>query len=136
MSLCRAKRTKHGKIENRARWFKYNFNTITLVVRSNMETEELVTIPISRLRRLEELESLESNISNIIAKAKADRDKEKLALLRARQEADPVGHAKKMLEKYHNNKEEINARRRESYRLKKEAEATNQRQPVSPGDSF
>lgn len=34
-------------------------------------------------------------------------------------------HAKRMLEKYHKNKEEINARRRERYRLKKEAaEAT------------
>jgi hypothetical protein len=43
-------------------------------------------------------------------------------------------HAKRMLEKYHKNKEEINARRRDRYRLKKEAaKATATASPNPPG---
>lgn len=72
------------------------------------------------LERLQALEALEADIPNIIAKAKADRDREKLDALHSARKADPETYAKKALEKYHKNKEEINVRRREAYRAKKE----------------
>jgi len=81
-----------------------------------------LTVTIS-LERLKELEALESNMPDIIAKAKIERDKEKLAALHAARKANPAEYSKRVLEKYHKNKEEINARRREAYRLKKEAKA-------------
>ena len=78
-----------------------------------------VLVPIERLRALE---ALEAEMPSIVAKAKLDRDKEKLEALHAKRKADPKTYAQKTLEKYHKNKEEINARRREAYRLKKETE--------------
>ncbi len=102
-----------------ARWFKYKFNTITLVVISIMDTEELVTIPISRFRRLEELEALEAEMPARIQAAIKEDGKQRLAVLNAKKKADPVKNAKGVLKKYHQNKEEINARRREAYRSKK-----------------
>jgi hypothetical protein len=80
-----------------------------------------VTISAERLR---ELEALEAKLPDIVAKAKAERDKEKLAELHAARKADPEKHAKRALEKYHKNKEEINARRRELYKLKKATAGT------------
>ena len=44
-------------------------------------------------------------------------------MLTASRKADPKAFSDKVLKKYHENKEEINARRREAYRLKKEAHA-------------
>jgi len=82
------------------------------------EVPTLVSIPLERLRALE---ALEAQLPVLLEKTKADRDKERLAEFNASR--DPVAHSKKVLEKYHKNKEEINARRREAYRLKKEAEA-------------
>jgi len=72
------------------------------------------------LERLQALEALEASLPELLAKAKTDRDKEKLEALHAKQKADP-NYSKKVLEKYHKNKEEINARRREAYKAKKEA---------------
>lgn len=84
----------------------------------------LVSVPLERLRALE---ALEAQLPVLLEKTKADRDKERLAILN--ETRDPLAHSKKMLEKYHNNKEEINARRREAYRLKKEAEAKAKSSP-------
>jgi hypothetical protein len=97
------------------------FYTFTLVVRLAMEPEELVTIPISRLRRLEELEALESQLPTIIAKAKEDAHAERFASLRARDKADPQAHVKRTMEWYTKNKDEINAKRREKYKAQKAA---------------
>lgn len=70
-----------------------------------------VLVPAERLKALEELE----------AKTKA---KNAATITQLREKYfNPEQHAKKMLEKYHANKEEINAKRREAYRLKKEAAA-------------
>jgi hypothetical protein len=88
------------------------------------ETPTLVSIPLERLRALE---ALEAQLPVLIEKTKAERDRERLAILNDTR--DPVAHSKKMLEKYHKNKEEINARRREAYRLKKEAEAKAKSSP-------
>ena len=78
-----------------------------------------VLVPLERLRALE---ALEAGLPEMLAKAKADRDKEKLEALHAKQKADP-NYSKKVLEKYHKNKEEINARRRDAYKAKKDAGA-------------
>jgi len=71
----------------------------------------LVSVPLERLRALELLETK--------VKTKAT---ERLELLRKRERENPEPHSKKVLEKYHKNKEEINAKRREAYKAKKEAE--------------
>jgi uncharacterized protein YktA (UPF0223 family) len=70
-----------------------------------------VLVPAERLKALEELE----------AKTKAKNAADFARLKEKYWDSDL--HAKKMLEKYHANKEEINAKRREAYRLKKEAAA-------------
>ena len=82
------------------------------------ESPTLVTVPLERLRALE---ALEASLPEVIAKAKAERDKERLTMLHTTR--DPKEHSKTVLEKYHKNKEEINARRREAYKAKKEAAA-------------
>ncbi len=68
----------------------------------------MVLISAERLRELEALEQ----------KRKAAFDK-----LQAFQKAHPEEHSKKMLERYHQNKDDINKRRREKYKSKKLAEA-------------
>jgi hypothetical protein len=80
-----------------------------------------ILVPIERLRALE---ALEAELPTLLAKAKAERDKEKLEALHAARKANPQEYSKKVLEKYHKNKDEINARRREAYKLKKEAQKT------------
>jgi hypothetical protein len=81
------------------------------------------TVTIS-VERLKQLEALEADMPSIVARAKAERDKEKLEALHAARKANPEVYSKKVLEKYHKNKDEINARRRDAYRLKKEAKKT------------
>jgi len=83
---------------------------------------ELVTVSAARLR---ELEALEASIPDLLKKKEEEAieksKKERLASLH--ENRDPKEHSKAQLKKYHDNKEEINARRREAYRLKKEAQA-------------
>jgi hypothetical protein len=76
-------------------------------------TAEMVTISAARLAELLKTET------RFKAKAHANIDS-----LREKYTPAPEVHAKRMLEKYHKNKEEINARRRERYRLKKAAAST------------
>ena len=75
-------------------------------------------MPVERLRALE---ALEAGLPAMLAGAKADRDKERFAMLHEKEKANPEPHKKKVLENYHKNKEEINARRREAYKAKKAA---------------
>jgi Zn-finger nucleic acid-binding protein len=88
------------------------------------ESPTLVTVPLERLRALE---ALEASLPEVIAKAKADAvtldKKERLDKLTAPRKADPKAYSAEVLKKYHENKEEINARRREAYKAKKEAAA-------------
>ena len=70
-----------------------------------------VLVPAERLKALEELE----------AKTKAKNAADLLRLKGLPRDVDK--HKKTVLAKYHENKEEINAKRREAYRLKKEAAA-------------
>ena len=75
------------------------------------------------LERLQALETLEASLPELLAKAKVDANTERLNKLHEQRKADPVAYSKKVLEKYHKNKEEINARRREAYKAKKAAVA-------------
>ena len=77
-----------------------------------------VLVPVERLRALE---ALEASLPDMLARAKAERDKERFAMLHEKEKANPEPHKKKVLENYHKNKEEINARRREAYKAKKAA---------------
>lgn len=82
-------------------------------------SNEMITIPIERLKALE---ALEADLPNIIAKAKKDHDNERFKMLHEKEKANPEPHRKKVLDNYHKNREEINAKRRERYKAKKEAE--------------
>ena len=79
-----------------------------------------VLVPLERLRALE---ALVADIPSLIAKAKDERDKERFAALHEREKMNPEPHRKKVLENYHKNREEINAKRREAYKAKKAAAA-------------
>ena len=68
-----------------------------------------VLVPLERLRALEALEAKVSEQRN-----------QRLSVLREKEKANPEPHKKKVLENYHKNKDEVNKRRREAYKLKKE----------------
>jgi hypothetical protein len=76
-------------------------------------TEEMVTIPAARLRELEAIEAKQKTYMG------------KLSVLHEKRKANPAKHSKKVLEKYHANKEEINARRRAAYKAKKAASSSS-----------
>ena len=83
-----------------------------------------VTVAADRLKALEELEA---SLPSLIAKAKeeavAEAKKTALTKLHEKQKADPKAHSSAVLKKYHENKEEINAKRRAAYQAKKAAAA-------------
>lgn len=78
-----------------------------------------VLVPLERLRALE---ALEAELPTIIEKAKHDRDKERMAALRSRDKEDPKAHSARTAKWKEEHREEYNARRREQYKRKKEAE--------------
>lgn len=88
---------------------------------SAVDASGCVLVPLERLRTLE---ALEADIPNLLAKAKEEAHAERLAALRARDAANPDAHTKRTMDWYNKNKEEINARRREAYRTKKETTKT------------
>jgi hypothetical protein len=67
------------------------------------------------------LEALEAEMPARIEEAVKEASRKRLAELNAKRKADPVKTATDELKRYHRNKEEINARRREAYKAKKEA---------------
>jgi hypothetical protein len=89
-----------------------------------VRTETMTTVTVSA-DRLKALEELEATLPSLLAKAKeeavAEMKKASLAKLREKQKADPKAHSDSVLKKYHENKEEINARRRAAYQAKKAA---------------
>ena len=88
---------------------------------------EVVTVSAARLR---ELEALEASLPALLEKTKAERDKERFKELSAKNKENPKAHSEHVLKKYHQNKEEINAKRREAYKLKKEAKAASGAAPA------
>jgi hypothetical protein len=79
-----------------------------------------VLVPIERLRALE---TLEAEIPAMLEKVKIERDKERLLMLHKKAKENPKEASEKALKRYYKNKEEINAKRREAYKLKKAAKS-------------
>ena len=88
----------------------------------------MVSVPLERLRALE---ALEASLPEVIAKAKAEANAERFATLRARDAADPEAHRRRTNESRTKNREEINARRREAYKAKKEAASAGAGAPTA-----
>jgi hypothetical protein len=83
-----------------------------------------VLVPLERLRALEALEAglpalLKQNETEAIERNKQER----FAILHAKQKSNPEPNRIRVLANYHKNKEEVNAKRREAYKLKNEATA-------------
>lgn len=92
---------------------------------------EVVTVSAARLR---ELEALEASLPELLKKKEEEAvvkiKRERLDMLTASRKADPKAYSDKVLKKYHENKEEINAKRREAYKVKKEAKAASGAAPA------
>ena len=83
-----------------------------------MDSTTPVTITLERLRELEELESsLPELLDAAVTTALEKKKRERLARL----VGDPTEHARRQLEKYYRNRDEINAKRRAAYKAKKAA---------------
>ncbi len=80
--------------------------------------EEMVLVPKSEI---EKLRKLEAELPTIIEKTKVERDKERLKELAKRNKENPEHHREQSKKLYYLKRDEINAKRREAYRLKKEA---------------
>ncbi len=78
----------------------------------------MITIP---KEEYEELLKLKTDLPAMLEKAKEDEQKEALVRLHQRDKENPEGARKRALKRYNRNKDEINAKRREAYKAKKEA---------------
>jgi hypothetical protein len=81
--------------------------------------EEMVLVS---KKRLEALEALEVAIPAMLEAAKKEGGMERLKLLHQKQRENPEKHREHCRKQYQENKDKRNAKRREAYRLKKEAE--------------
>jgi putative hemolysin len=70
---------------------------------------------------LVELRTLKQELPAIIAKAKEEGGMERLKMLNQKRKENPEQHREQSKRRYERKKEEILAKRREAYRLKKEA---------------
>ena len=84
------------------------------------------TIVVSRaeydalLKLKEEHEKLKEDLPALIAQAKLDRDRENLEKLHDRDRENPEQHRERSKRLYNLKKDEILAKRREAYRIKKQ----------------
>jgi hypothetical protein len=83
-----------------------------------MADKETITIP---KEEYEELLKLKADLPAILEKAKEEEQKEALVRLHQRDKENPEGARKRALKRYNRNKDQINAKRREAYKAKKEA---------------
>jgi hypothetical protein len=83
-----------------------------------MADKEMITIP---KEEYEELLKLKADLPAMLEKAKEEEQKEALVRLHQRDKENPEGARKRALKRYNRNKDEINAKRREAYKAKKEA---------------
>jgi hypothetical protein len=84
-----------------------------------MADKETITIPKDEY---EELLKLKADLPAMLEKAKEEEQKEALVRLHRRDKENPEGARKRALKRYNRNKDEINAKRREAYKAKKEAQ--------------
>ncbi len=97
-------------------------------------TEEMVTIPKVELERLRKLEA---DLPSVIAKAKEEGGMDRLKVLNQYNKEHPEEHRRKAKEYYALKKDQILAKRREAYRLKKMEVpgGSSERSEISPGSS-
>lgn len=86
-------------------------------------------IPTERLRALE---ALEAELPALLEKAKQDRDRERLSVLRSRYKEDPKSVSARTAKWKEEHREEYNAKRREQYKRKKEAEKASAKGAGTP----
>lgn len=85
---------------------------------SAVDVSGCVLVPIERLRALEALEA-----ELALRKTAEEHDADRFKMLRERDKANPELATKRALKYYEAHKEEINARKREAYRLRKQKAA-------------
>lgn len=84
---------------------------------SAVDASGCVLVPLERLRALEALEAeMQSK------KTAEEHDADRFKMLRERDKANPSSVTKRTMKYYETHKDEVNAKRREAYKLKKEAE--------------
>ncbi len=88
------------------------------IAKTSMADKEMITIP---KEEYEELLKLKADLPAMLEKAKEEEQKEALVRLHQRDKENPEGARKRALKRYNRNKDEINAKRREAYKAKKEA---------------
>lgn len=81
---------------------------------------------------LEELRKLKEDLPSIVEKAKLEERKDALIRLHQRDKEHPEGHSKRNAKWYQQNKDEINARRREKRKLAKENPPVSDERPTTP----
>lgn len=97
-------------------------------------SEEVVTISKAELK---ELRKLKEDLPILLEKAKEEERKDALHRLHQRDKENPEIARKRAMKRYTLNKEEINAKRREAYKLKKPHGSPDSSSPEnnSPGPS-
>lgn len=103
---------------------KVNLNVYT-IIRNSMSTPKMILVSEEELA---ELRKLKEDLPEIIEKAKEEERKEALERLHRRDKENPEAARERALKRYNRNKDEINAKRREAYQLKKSQK--------TPGVSF
>ena len=81
-----------------------------------------VFVSIERLKVLEKYEAEHLALEK--------KKKDRLAVLREAEKLNPEKHAKKVLENYYKNKDEINAKNRAKYAAKKTAKASEEKNAI------
>jgi hypothetical protein len=97
-------------------------------------SEETINVPKAEW---EELRKLKEELPSLLEKAKEEERKDALHRLHQRDKENPEIARKRAMKRYTLNKEEINAKRREAYKLKKTQSAPDSFSPEnnSPGPS-
>lgn len=96
---------------------------------SSSPLEETIVVPKAEW---DALVALRDSLPSLLQQAKLDRDKENLARLTQMHKENPERHREQSRKRYNMKKDEILAKKREAYRLKKEAKAAAALPPADP----
>jgi len=101
---------------------------------SNLCTPRMVLVAEDELARLQardaELQVLQAELPTLLEKARQEGGMDRLKMLHQKQRENPEKHREMCRKQYQQNKEKINAKRREAYRLKQAAKAAVEAQGV------
>ncbi len=96
------------------------------------DTEELVTVTRAEL---EELRKLKEDLPALLQKAKEEGGMDRLKVLNQHHKENPEEHRRKAKQYYELKKDQILAKRKEAYKLKKAGAGSSDRTEKSPGPS-